>query len=49
MGFRKRLSKVELAATLAVVSTATLATKWGRIDDLSGVRVRGARRRYGKR
>jgi hypothetical protein len=49
MRFRDRLIEIVLAATLAVVSTAALAAKRGRIDDLSGVRVRGACRRHGKR
>ncbi|MFQ6024437.1 MAG: hypothetical protein ACE5NW_17110 [Acidiferrobacterales bacterium] len=48
MRFRSRLIEIALAATLAVVSTAALAAKWGRIDGLSGVRVRGARQRHGK-
>ena len=49
MRFRKRFIEVELAAMLALVGTAALAAQWGRIDDLSGVRARGACRRHGER
>ncbi len=49
MRFRKRLIEVEPAATLALVGASGLATASSRIDNLSGVRVREARQRHGKR
>ncbi len=49
MHFRKRMIEVEPIAMLAVVSTAALVARWGRVDDLSGVPVRRAHQRHGKR